>query len=321
MLNVSSIECFNNACNGVTLISQELQNGSNQLLMSLREKQHEISMEVARSNTLVMEANTKIAMIEATIASLLPLLPESAAELEAQEAQLEIAMQNLALMENRLLLSQGLEQKVMLFIESTNERLSCSNISFNNKLEELNAKLTHATNALEQYLSKSFNKESKDYTRQKSQGYEYAKLQHKQGKISIKDMEKAYIAKLEAKKDSFRESSKAETHGVKLSKYNLPEFESKYSVKIEVEDFNKTRDEHKKIANTKLKKELDSNEELKKLFSQRQIDKINMGKAPDGYVWHHDGNPPPGNLQLVEAEIHDAVRHDGGYSLWADRSE
>lgn len=38
------------------------------------------------------------------------------------------------------------------------------------------------------------------------------------------------------------------------------------------------------------------------------------GETPDGYVWHH--NEQPGEMQLVDENVHSRTGHTGGYSIW-----
>lgn len=320
MVNVKSVEALYQTCHNANNVMQDLQTSIRNMLVSLQTKQQETNMEEIKSSGLVMEAIQKVSTIEATIAYLTPLLPESAVELAYQESQLAIAMENLALMQQRLALSQALLQKTTIFLESTQAKLSNSSLSFGMYLDELNARLGNAGNALNEYLNTNFDKESKEYITQKNQQYEYTKMQYKIGNASLKDVNDAYIQKLEANKQTFIASSVASEVGIKISKYNLPEFNSNFSVKIDIKDFNKSRIAHNIIANKALKNELDSNASLKSSFNERQIEQINLGITPDGYTWHHDGNPPPGNLQLVESRVHNKIRHHGGYSLWADRS-
>ena len=53
-----------------------------------------------------------------------------------------------------------------------------------------------------------------------------------------------------------------------------------------------------------------------------QLDDIQEGRTPKGYVWHH--NEEPGKMQLVRREDHDraigGAAHTGGSSLWGPDS-
>lgn len=48
--------------------------------------------------------------------------------------------------------------------------------------------------------------------------------------------------------------------------------------------------------------------------------KIDKGKTPSGYVWHHHeglGNHGPGTMQLVKAKVHNRfLPHTGGRKTW-----
>lgn len=319
MVKVSSVESLYKTCGLADEISNELESSNVKLLQFLQEKYNETHLEVLKSTEFVAQATAKVASLQSEIATLVAGLPETAAALAQKEAELEVALQNLDLMQKRLTLSNELLQKVIEFIESTTNKIQDSKNRFNTNKEELNTRLSSACRALESYLNKSFDKNSKEYKNQKSQAYEYAKTLYKQGKVTKADVIRAYKEKLESRKDNFIKSSTSNECGVKMSEYNLPIFDYTFCVELNIDDFSKERGAHDRIANATLKKEIQNNPSLKNGFNQRQIEQIENGITPDGYTWHHDGNPPPGKLQLVKSDIHEQVRHTGGYSLWCER--
>lgn len=74
--------------------------------------------------------------------------------------------------------------------------------------------------------------------------------------------------------------------------------------------------------NANLKEVVQNNPELREIFTDEQLQQIEKGQTPDGYVWHH--NEEPGKMQLVKREDHDrcigGAAHTGGSSLWGPDS-
>lgn len=50
------------------------------------------------------------------------------------------------------------------------------------------------------------------------------------------------------------------------------------------------------------------------VFTREQLEQIEKGKTPEGFTWHH--HQDVGRMQLVDREVHNANRHDGGFILW-----
>ncbi|EDZ62847.1 conserved hypothetical protein [Sulfurimonas gotlandica GD1] len=175
---------------------------------------------------------------------------------------------------------------------------------------------------MESYLSQDYSNSSIEQQRDVvTEKYQYQLYQYKQGKISKEELNKAYIEKLNRQKENFRESQYAQSENVKISKYGLPEFESGCDVFIKPKDYDKSRAQHFRVANVHLKNKVEEDEELRNFFTNRQLKQIYIGKNPEGYTWHHDGNPPPGRIQLIKSDKHDKVRHDGGFLLWTEREQ
>lgn len=136
------------------------------------------------------------------------------------------------------------------------------------------------------------------------------------GENTYEDLTLRYTQKIEAFKDTYINSSFAgmEKNGITFSEYGFPNFDSVYEAHIPLEDYNSSRGKHFLEANNQLKEAIANDPELAKVFSERQLEQIKLNVTPDGFTWHHDGNPPPGRLQLVDTVIHDEVRHHGGFS-------
>lgn len=70
--------------------------------------------------------------------------------------------------------------------------------------------------------------------------------------------------------------------------------------------------------NKQLKDAIQSNSQLRSSFTDEQLQDIEDGDTPGGYVWHH--NEEPGRMQLVNIYEHDRTQggaaHTGGKALW-----
>ncbi|MBO5609069.1 MAG: HNH endonuclease [Eubacterium sp.] len=66
--------------------------------------------------------------------------------------------------------------------------------------------------------------------------------------------------------------------------------------------------------NKQLKEAIKSDPSLRDKFSARQLEQINAGKNPGGYIWHH--NEKVGKMELVDSKIHSATSHTGGKAIW-----
>lgn len=93
-------------------------------------------------------------------------------------------------------------------------------------------------------------------------------------------------------------------------------------------DFNATLPEDLRVAsdreqfawcNEKLKEACASNPNLREKFTPEQLEQIENGDRPDGFVWHHAENP--GEMQLIKKEDHDQTGHTGGKLIWGGGSE
>lgn len=110
-----------------------------------------------------------------------------------------------------------------------------------------------------------------------------------------------------------------EINGVKIEGV-FPVFNSAFDTELSPDNL-KTK-EYAKECNAKLKEAIRNDPELRSKFTAEQLQDIEEGKTPTGYVWHH--NEEPGKMQLVKREDHDRViggaAHTGGNSLWGAES-
>lgn len=100
----------------------------------------------------------------------------------------------------------------------------------------------------------------------------------------------------------------------------FPEFDSAFDTYLDSEDY--TSKSYAIKCNAKLKEAANSDPELRSKFAQSQLEQIESGVTPDGYVWHH--NEEPGKMQLVKKVDHDrcigGAAHTGGGALWGPDS-
>jgi len=98
----------------------------------------------------------------------------------------------------------------------------------------------------------------------------------------------------------------------------FPNFESIFDAKIPEELYGESDKKQFKYCNEQLYEAIENNPDLKKQFSEEQLEQIKEGltdgTAPDGYVWHHDAEC--GKIQLVEYNTHAQTGHTGGRVVW-----
>lgn len=96
----------------------------------------------------------------------------------------------------------------------------------------------------------------------------------------------------------------------------FPKFKSAFDTELAPDNW-KTK-VYAKECNEALKEAIKNNPKLRNKFTDEQLQDIEEGRTPRGYVWHH--NEVPGKMQLVKREDHDRViggaAHTGGNSLW-----
>lgn len=98
----------------------------------------------------------------------------------------------------------------------------------------------------------------------------------------------------------------------------FPKFDSLADIKLPNELYKESNFKQFKEANRQLLDQIDNNPGLKEKFSPEQIeqimDGITTGRAPDGFVWHH--NEESGILQLVDEFLHTNTGHTAGRAIW-----
>lgn len=99
----------------------------------------------------------------------------------------------------------------------------------------------------------------------------------------------------------------------------VPIFKSEYDVKLPDDKLKASDKEQFEICNNDLRKEIETNKELRDKFDEEQLDQIMNGETPDGYTWHHDAEV--GKMQLVDTETHQKTGHTGGRKIWGGGTE
>lgn len=113
------------------------------------------------------------------------------------------------------------------------------------------------------------------------------------------------------------ERKTVDIHGVKVQGV-FPIFESVCDVQLP-EDLEKASNARQfRECNNQLKENVANDPELRASFTEEQLEEIEDGDTPSGYVWHH--NEETGKMQLVKTEDHDRTQggaaHTGGKALW-----
>ena len=94
----------------------------------------------------------------------------------------------------------------------------------------------------------------------------------------------------------------------------FPEFKSLFDCQLPTELLKASDTKQFKYCNSQLQDAINKNSALKEQFSPRQLEQINAGKTPGGYVWHH--NEKVGKMELVDSKIHSMTVHTGGRAIW-----
>lgn len=98
----------------------------------------------------------------------------------------------------------------------------------------------------------------------------------------------------------------------------VPKFDSEFDAKLPNDLIKETDKAQFAECNSQLKDAVAKDPELREKFTAEQLEQIENGDTPDGYVWHHDAEV--GKMQLVDAETHAKTGHTGGRSIWGGGS-
>lgn len=113
------------------------------------------------------------------------------------------------------------------------------------------------------------------------------------------------------------ERKTVDIHGVKVEGV-FPVFESVCDVQLPENLEQASNARQFKECNKQLQERVENDPELRNTFTDEQLEEIEDGDTPSGYVWHH--NEETGKMQLVKVEDHDRTQggaaHTGGKALW-----
>ncbi|MBM7649919.1 hypothetical protein JOC78_002903 [Bacillus ectoiniformans] len=101
----------------------------------------------------------------------------------------------------------------------------------------------------------------------------------------------------------------------------FPVFDSSFHVEIAEELYTESDVVHFGLANETLHQSIIDNPNLANELdiSNADFQALAHGQTPEGYTWHH--HEEPGQLQLVDENIHDQTGHTGGRVIWGGGSE
>lgn len=113
----------------------------------------------------------------------------------------------------------------------------------------------------------------------------------------------------------FIEKEVVDAHGKKLIGV-FPAFDYVFEATIDSSMFKLDNSYQFKECNRQLRIAINSDVNLKKKFSKKQLEYIAKKKTPSSYTWHH--YEELGKLRLVKTQIHSKTGHTGGRSIWCD---
>lgn len=102
--------------------------------------------------------------------------------------------------------------------------------------------------------------------------------------------------------------------GILFDSDGFPKFKAIAEIQLPRKYWKKDRQTHFYHASKILYGKISRSARLAKKFSRKDITTFKRGDLPSKYTWHH--HQDKGVLQLVDANIHAKVRHNGGFSLW-----
>ncbi len=108
-------------------------------------------------------------------------------------------------------------------------------------------------------------------------------------------------------------------HGEKIEGV-FPQFEGKDREVLPRKLYEASDDQQFSYCTRALAKKIERDPSLAKQFTPRQLEQIKNGEPRiSGLTWHHTEHP--GQMQLVDSDVHSKCRHTGGRSVWGGGSE
>jgi len=99
----------------------------------------------------------------------------------------------------------------------------------------------------------------------------------------------------------------------------FPDFEEDYATAIPESMYHSTDYDQFSYANQQLALSIHEDPTLADKFTAEQLEQIENGETPDGYVWHH--HEQPGRMELVREDVHSQSGHTGGRNIWGGGSD
>ncbi|MFC7685775.1 HNH endonuclease [Ureibacillus sp. GCM10028918] len=99
----------------------------------------------------------------------------------------------------------------------------------------------------------------------------------------------------------------------------FPIFESEYTATLPQSFYLESDGTQFYTANEQLAEAINQDAELARVFTDEQLAQILANETPEGYTWHH--SEVPGEMELVDEEIHAETGHIGGREIWGGGSE
>lgn len=99
----------------------------------------------------------------------------------------------------------------------------------------------------------------------------------------------------------------------------FPDFNEVYASDLPESMYLQSDDVQFSYLNDQLANDIANDPALAANFNADQIEEIQKGNTPEGYVWHH--TEKPGHMELVVAEEHINSAHTGGRELWGGGAE
>ncbi|WP_120945061.1 HNH endonuclease signature motif containing protein [Helicobacter labacensis] len=294
-------------------------------LQELQEYYESISEEHFKTRHLLEEANRGLAAARAYEAACEAALAAADEEDEAQaQADLDAA----------IAIRQLWEQKVALLKQALE--------IYTEQIKRIESQILEEAYQQSKNLLLDYNEEHNRLCRRSAQAIHIIEKQYNRPPPSLPSALYAFFAHLEAlqkrldpklktakiqeanaKYQEFLEERKQEfitspdnTLQVGFSELNLPLFPAVFSTTIGLDHLSEEKPMVVFRALKALQKALEERSSLQELFNEEEQLQINKGITPKGYLWHFDGNPPLGTMQLVREEILLKVPHTKGYPLW-----
>ncbi|CRF48712.1 hypothetical protein HHE03_02860 [Helicobacter heilmannii] len=319
---------------GLRLFGNNLQERTKALLQAMQEHYNKVCQECkgaqerlsqARSALNMAKTAETLAISALAIARLTPpparfaVVATATAALAIAKAKKKDCERKVALLEQAVEIFQEELQKLETLLQETWEETKNYVMAYDEEHNELCRRSESATEVIDQQYSVP-PPEFQQLMQQVSDLQNQLEQVQTQAQTNLEQQANArYIEFLEAHKEEFIQGADNDM-GVPFSAYNLPIFPAVFATTIALKDLGEDKAIHHFYGIKALQKALEERQDLQELFDEEEKLQIHKGLTPKGYLWHFDGNPPLGNLQLVREEVLLRVPHTKGYPLWKEQA-